>query len=57
MTFEEALARLNQISGEMDNPEVTLKRAVEPYSEASELIDICRKGIGEARLSLEKVSE
>ena len=42
MTFEEALKRLNEISKEMENPEITLKNAVELYSEASELIGICR---------------
>lgn len=57
MTFEEALKRLNEISKEMENPEITLKNAVELYSEASELIGICRSGLDEAKLMLEKVGE
>ncbi len=40
MTFEEALKRLNEISGLMENPDITLKNAVELYSEANKLVDI-----------------
>lgn len=57
MTFEEALKRLNEISGEMENSEITLKNAVELYAEAAKLIEICRSGIDEAKLSLEKIGE
>ncbi len=57
MTFEEALKRLNEISGLMENPDITLKNAVELYSEANKLVDICNKNIQEARISLEKIEE
>lgn len=57
MTFEEALKRLNEISGEMENAEIPLKKAVELYSEAAKLVEICRAGIDEAKLSLEKIGE
>ena len=54
MTFEEALKRLNEISELMENPEITLKNAVELYGEANELVEICRKNIEEAKIALEK---
>ena len=57
MTFESALARLNEISKAMENPDITLKNAVDLYSEAKELVDFCNKSIAEAKLSLEKVEE
>lgn len=57
MTFESALARLGEISKSMENPDITLKNAVDLYSEAKELVDFCNKSIAEAKLSLEKVEE
>ena len=54
MTFEEALKRLNEISEQMENPEITLKNAVELYGEANELVEICKKSIDEAKIALEK---
>ena len=57
MTFEEALNRLKEISELMENPEITLKNAVELYEEADKLTDICKKSIEEARLSLEKLEK
>ena len=57
MTFESALNRLNEIAKTMENPDITLKNAVELYSEAKELVDFCNKSIAEAKLSLEKVEE
>lgn len=57
MTFEEALARLNEISAEMEKPEVTLQEAVKLYAEAGELVKICSGSISQAKLSLEKAGE
>lgn len=57
MTFEEALNRLKEISELMENPDITLKNAVELYSEADKLTDICKKSIEEAKLSLEKLEK
>ena len=54
MTFEEALKRLNDISRLMENPEITLKNAVELYEEANGLVEICKKNIEAAKISLEK---
>ncbi len=55
MTFEEALKRLNEISELMENPEITLKNAVELYEEANKLVEICNKNINEAKIALEKI--
>ena len=57
MTFEEALKRLNEISERMETPDITLKSAVELYSEANKLTEICGKSIEEARLELEKIEQ
>ena len=57
MTFESALDRLNEISKAMENPDITLKNAVDLYAEAKELVDFCNKSIAEAKLQLEKVEE
>ena len=57
MTFESALERLNEISKTMENPDITLKNAVELYAEAKELVDFCSKSIDEAKIALEKIDE
>lgn len=57
MTFEEALKRLNEISEQMENPDITLRNAVELYSEANKLTEICSKSIEEAKLALEKIEQ
>ncbi len=41
----------------MENPDITLKSAVELYSEANELTEICEKNIEEAKLALEKIEQ
>ncbi|MCM1299569.1 MAG: exodeoxyribonuclease VII small subunit [Firmicutes bacterium] len=57
MTFEDAIKRLEEISSLMENPEITLKNAVELYSEANRLAEICNKSIEEAKIALEKIEE
>ncbi len=57
MTFEEALKRLEEISSLMEDPEITLKNAVELYAEAKKLVDFCNKSIEDAKLTLEKIDE
>lgn len=55
MTFEDALNRLNEISQLMENPEITLKNAVELYKEANDLTEICNKNLEDAKIALEKI--
>ena len=57
MTFESALEWLNEISKTMENPDITLKNAVELYAEAKELVDFCNKSIDEAKIALEKIDQ
>ncbi len=57
MSFEEAIKRLDEISKLMENPEITLKNAVELYAEANSLVEICNQSISEAKLTLEKIEE
>ncbi len=55
MKFEEAYKRLTEISEEMDKPELQLERAVELYSEAAKLADLCKKEIENAKIEIEKI--
>ncbi len=56
LTFEKALARLGEISEEMEKPDLPLDSAVKLYAEASELAAFCKKNITEAKLSVEKIN-
>lgn len=55
MSFEEAYKRLNEISAEMEKKDLPLEKAVELYSEAASLVNVCKKNIEEARLEVEKI--
>lgn len=57
MTYESALERLNEITSQMEDPEITLKNAVDLYAEAKKLIEFCTKCIDEAKLEVEKIEE
>lgn len=57
MTFEKALARLNEISTLMEDKDLPLETALKLYSEAGELVKICKEEIEGAKLTLEKVNE
>lgn len=41
----------------MEDPEITLKNAVDLYAEAKKLIEFCTKCIDEAKLEVEKIEE
>lgn len=56
MNFEEAYKRLNAISTEMENKDLPLDKAVELYSEAAKLVDICKKDIENAKLKVEVIN-
>ena len=57
MDFEKAYKRLEEISAEMNNKDIPLERAVELYSEAAGLVDICRRSIESAKLEISKIEE
>lgn len=56
MNFEEAFSRLNEISKEMEKTDLPLETAVNLYSEAASLVDICKKDIEDAKIKIEKIN-
>lgn len=56
MNYEESYKRLTEISKEMSDSDIPLEKAVELYSEAAKLVDVCNKCIDEAKLQVEKIS-
>ena len=55
MTFEHAMARLDEISISLSQSSVDLDDAVELYAEAAKLIALCNKKLTTAQTKLEKV--
>lgn len=55
MKFEDAYRRLEEISGEMEKPDLPLEKAVALYSEASALVGTCKKEIENAKLEIERI--
>lgn len=55
MKFEEAYRKLENISAEMEKSDLPLEKAVALYTEAAELVDVCKKEIENARLAVEKI--
>lgn len=55
MTFEQAMARLDEISMSLSQGSVALDDAVELYAEAAKLIALCNKKLTTAQTQLEKV--
>lgn len=55
MTFEQAMARLDEISMSLSQGRVALDDAVELYAEAAKLIALCNKKLTTAQTKLEKV--
>ena len=55
MTFEQAMARLDEISMSLSQGRGALDDAVELYAEAAKLIALCNKKLTTAQTKLEKV--
>lgn len=55
VSFEKAMERLNEISVLMNNEKLPLEKALKLYSEASELIKICRIEMDSAQLALKDI--
>ena len=55
MSFEAALKRLDEISVNMEQPDITLEDSMKCYTEAVELIAFCRKYISDAKLTVRKL--
>ena len=54
-TFEQAMARLDEISAALGQGSVSLDDAVELYAEAAKLVALCNKKLTTAQTKLEKV--
>ena len=48
-TFEESLERLEQITREMENGELTLEASLKKFDEGMKLADFCSKKLDEAQ--------
>ena len=57
MSFETAMKRLDEISVQMEQPDITLDNSMNCYNEAVELIAFCRMYIDEAKLTVQKLDE
>lgn len=55
VTFEAAMLRLDEISKQLSQGNVSLDDAVELYAEAAKLINLCNKKLTTAQTKLEKV--
>lgn len=55
MNFEEAYSRLSEISSLMEKAELPLEEAVNLYTEATGLVELCKKEIADAKLKIEKI--
>lgn len=55
MTFEKAVARLEEITAKIEDPSTSIEDSVALYKEAAELIKYCTKTIDEAELQVKTV--
>ena len=56
MTFEENLARLNDIVGQLENDKLPLEKALELYKEGIDLSVDCKKSLESAKLSVKAMN-
>lgn len=55
LSFEEALARLEQIAREIEEGKVGLEESIERYEEGMTLIRQCRAILGKAEMKIQKL--
>ena len=55
MTFEKAIARLEEITAKIEDTATSIEESVELYKEATELIKYCTETIDEAQLQVNSV--
>ncbi|MGI5888892.1 MAG: exodeoxyribonuclease VII small subunit [Oscillospiraceae bacterium] len=56
-SFEECMARIEEIDSELSDENIELDKSVALYKEAVDLLESCQKKIEEARTSIEKFRE
>lgn len=57
MTFEEAMARLDEIAARLENADTPLEETVSLYEEGIRLADACGKKLQDAKKKLEPREE
>ncbi|MBO6303324.1 MAG: exodeoxyribonuclease VII small subunit [Ruminiclostridium sp.] len=57
MNFDEAYKRLNEISVEMERKDLSLEDSVKLYSEAANLVEICKKTLEEAKMKVTELEK
>ncbi len=57
MSFETAMKRLDELSAQMEQPDISLDNSMKCYKEAVELVAFCRKYINDAKLTVQKLEE
>jgi len=55
LNFEQSLSRLTEISAAMNDQNLPLEESLKLYGEAVGLIDICKRRIETAKLTVEKI--
>ena len=56
-TFESAMARLDELSGMLSSPEVTLQGSVALFREAADLVKLCGELLKNTELELRTITE
>lgn len=56
-TFENALGKLEQITEELENGELSLEKSLKKFDEGIGLVDYCNKTLTEARAKVELLLE
>jgi exodeoxyribonuclease VII small subunit len=55
LNFEQSLTRLSEISAAMNDSNLPLEESLKLYGEAVGLIDICKRRIETAKLTVERI--
>ena len=55
MTFEQALAKLEEIVARLDDQALTLEQSIELFSHGAALVDYCNKTLESAKLKVEEL--
>lgn len=56
-SFEEALKRLEEIVGELEDDSISLEKSIALYEEGIKLSKLCTETLEEAELRIQKVAE
>lgn len=55
-TVEELISRLEEITGEMENPDTGIDQSIKLYEEGLKIADVCRKRLQDARQKIEVIN-